>query len=310
MQIKLITKLPPDMWAPIMASQAFLSSRSTVYGYLTDGQQYLPFFVEKKLGIFRYMVFSNTPFPDSDTATITAFTTACIDHIIAAKDCDFIFQPLSHCVFPMALPNADNKRWSTPIVNLEQTMENLLKSFHSKHRYEIKKAQKQEYSCVSPSETELYNLLAANSVDNPNYTYPSVTRLKALKQNLGVSAAIYGIQSSGILVAAALIVSDLSRAYYIYGGSCKGSIGWMHLLQWQIMQTVAKQGIASYDLVGLRPPDGEDQKYEGLAKFKTRFSSEIINGYTFWVPVSGSKVRLFRILLKIRKLLTGKEFKL
>jgi lipid II:glycine glycyltransferase (peptidoglycan interpeptide bridge formation enzyme) len=208
------------------------------------------------------------------------------------------------------LPNAENKGWATPIIRLEESAENLLKRFHPKHRYEIKKAQKQEHALVIPTEAELHNLLVANSVGNPNYTYPSITRLKALKQNLGDHAAIYGIQSSGKLVAAALILSDASHAYYVYGGSLKGSIGWMHLLQWQIMHLVANQGIEYYDLVGLRPPEGEDQKYEGLAKFKTRFSPEVIRGYTFWVPISTFKVWFFRFLLKIRKVLTGREFKL
>lgn len=309
MQIKEISQLPAEIVTPVMGSKEFLSARSPVNGYLTDGKLYLPYFVENKLGIFKYMVFSNIPFPDTGILT-TAFTTACIDHVISQKTCDFIYQPLSHCVFTEVLPNADNRRWATPIVRLEESAENLLKRFHSKHRYEIKKAQKQDHSFVVPTESELHNLLAANSVGNPNYTYPSEARLKALKQNLGDRAAIYGIQSSGKLVAAALILSDASHAYYVYGGSLKGSIGWMHLLQWQIMHTVAKQGIEYYDLVGLRPPEGEDQKYEGLAKFKTRFSPEIISGYTFWVPVSAFKVWVFRFLLKIRKVLTGREFKL
>jgi lipid II:glycine glycyltransferase (peptidoglycan interpeptide bridge formation enzyme) len=186
----------------------------------------------------------------------------------------------------------------------------LLKRFHPKHRYEIKKAQKFDYQLVFPDAEELHKLLASNSIDNPNYTYPSLNRLTSLQQSLGDQASIFGIRSAGELVASALIISDHLQGYYVYGGSRKGSVGWMHLLQWEILQIMGRKGIKNYDLVGLRPPEGEDPKYEGLAKFKTRFSPDVINGYTFWVPISPFKVALFRSLLRVRKILTGHEFTL
>jgi len=306
--IHVVYEEPKISFIPVMARMGFLRARSQECGYLTDGQRWLPFFIDHKAWIFRYMVFSNLPFPETPDGDDTEFISACVDLVRRERMCDFVFQPLSHVVLPRPVEGAKNRVWGTPIVDLSRSPEELFKSFHPKHRYEVRKAREAGGMLSKISPQEFHRLLASNEKGNANYTFPSLTRIQALLLGLGPAASLHGLVCKDRIVAGALVLHDQKCAYYTYGASEKGSIGWMHLLQTEIMDYYHLQGISHYDLVGYRPPEGEDKKYEGLARFKMRFSPTLIQGYTFWMPIKKSKVCLFRFALELRKLLTGKEF--
>lgn len=308
MHITILDKLTGVPNIPVMAKEEFLRSRSSKYGYLTDGKNFLPYFIDEKF-IFKYMVFSNLPIPKSENND-SEFLLNCIDYIKQHRLCDFIFQPLSHCVVPFEIPGARNKKWSTPIISLDKTYDEIYNGFHSKHRYEIRKAQKIPYEIREISVIELFQLLESNTQNNPNYTFPSLQRLLRIKENLKEDALLYGVKAQDEIVAGALILKDSAAAYYVYGGSRKGTIGWMHLLQSEIIKALIDMKIQKYDLVGLRPSEGEDIKYKGLEMFKLRFSPQLITGYTFWLPIKKFKVRLFRAALSVRKTILKKEFNL
>ena len=81
----------------------------------------------------------------------------------------------------------------------------------------------------------------------------------------------------GVLV---IVLGD--KAVYKDGGSTPGreAKGAAYLLQWHIMNELAKTGVKKYDLWGAPPSDRVNDPahpFHGIGRFKTAFSKEIID---------------------------------
>lgn len=173
----------------------------------------------------------------------------------------------------------------TLVVDLIQSEEDLLNSFKSKHRYNIKVAQKHglavriETTNLSQHFTDLlWPLIRATSGRHgiSNHAHDHYLSILKAEEPVG-GAAIALIESAGKVIAGALIILNHPFATYLHGGSNYGDRALMapHLLHWEIMMWLKSQNYSHYDLWGVRlGSDGEplpNHPSTGTTRFKIGF---------------------------------------
>lgn len=102
--------------------------------------------------------------------------------------------------------------------------------------------------------------------------------------------ALYLARHEGQVVSGAFVVRYGSRAWYKDGGSLRDVPNLMasRLLQWRIMQELAADGVASYDLGHVPPPDAESPGGTGIQTFKTAFAPVTVFQPAYLLPHSGA----------------------
>lgn len=87
--------------------------------------------------------------------------------------------------------------------------------------------------------------------------------------------ALYFARHDGRVVSGAFVATYGSRAWYKDGGSVRDVPNLMasRLLQWRIMQQLAADGITSYDLGHVPPPECATEGDAGIQTFKTAFAA-------------------------------------
>ena len=302
-----------DFLHHVFASQGYLAASSEDYGWLVSETFVLPFYIDRILFI-RRMIFTNQPIPlmagvCSEELQL-AFINAVVDRVERSGLCDYISKPQSNAVFDVAPQRGVFCPWGTFETKINCTDEDLLKSFHSKHRNVIGKAIRDGVS-IRP----IFDLIIVH--DNIRATllrqklpyYPSLEFVQNLVKQLPNQVLIMGAYWKDALQGVALVPFDSQRGYYLYGGSIENPTGGsLNLLQYEIMRQLRDRGVSVYDFVGARLDVDEGSKYEGIQRFKSRFGAELHEGKAFRVVFSRFKFFLFQFMLKTYFYLRGLSY--
>ena len=283
---------------PILASEKYLKIKSPKYGWIVDENFILPFFLDKRL-IFTRIVFTYALIPQKENLTVEdekKFLNKMIDFVRKQKICDFIYKAQSNVFFNVCPDGADCVEWGTYVKDIQMNDDELLMSFHSKHRNVIRKAIKEGVKIHITDDVNLIYQNIKETLDRQNSIhYPSkeyLTKLSKLKNNTLFLIAEYNDQIQG----SAVIVYDKERAYYMYGGSIpRPFTGSVNLLQYEAMKILRDKGVKEYDFVGARINPPKNSKYEGIQRFKSRFGAELQKGYAFRYVFNPIKFKLFNI---------------
>lgn len=181
-------------------------------------------------------------------------------------------------------PNAN-----TIIVDLSQSEEDILAGFRQNARREIRQAIKDGVTIkqVRPTSTNMrimYSLYEQTGKRAGFFTRPYKYYYRYWKifsqSNKGELYFAYQ-KGNDQPIAGAFICTFAKKALYKDGGSRRtSSKHFSHLLQWEIMKSLKSEGIVSYDLHGIPPPDQIDNpnhKLHGLYTFKNSFSRDSQN---------------------------------
>lgn len=181
---------------------------------------------------------------------------------------------------------------ATILVDLRPDEEALLASFKSKTRYNIRLAERRGVTVVDREVDAahgdvLYRLMLQTNERNGIATRPRAyfedcwSRLGARGQG-----RFFFALHDGEVLAAAFIAFLGRRGWYKDGGSSRRSSNLMapHLLQWEVMRRLRRQGVESYDLVAVpRPADLADtHPFAGLHRFKSGFNEAITEYVGVW----------------------------
>lgn len=172
----------------------------------------------------------------------------------------------------VCLKGNDIQPANTLLINLHSSQEQLLDSFHSKTRYNIKVAQKHnlQVSLLSASEFDqvwpLFNQTSERGqfrLHNKNYyqlmlTYLATAQLWVTKN------------SDGQIIACAITAHFGDTITYLHGASDHAARALMapYLLHWEIINHARKQGWRWYDLHGIAPADQPRHPLNNVSKFK------------------------------------------
>lgn len=311
MSVEILRDSPPtttSLDSHIFASAAYLSARSSNYGWVTDSKFILPFYLDRIAGV-RRLIFTCAPIAE-DAEGVQEFLDLAIRALRDAGLCDFIAKPQSNAVFPCAPTQSLSAPWGTYEVNLNKSDEDLLRSFHEKHRNVIRKSIRDGIT-IGPLESvqAAYPCIRDTLKRQGLRYYPSEPLLRKLEGNLGGRIISLGAFHEGTLQGVAVVPYDREAGYYLYGGSTASPYGGsINLLQFEIMRELRDRGVKSYDLFGARIGVKPGTKYEGIQRFKARFGGELRVGRTFRTIFNPVRYGLFNRLADLRMRLEGKRY--
>jgi len=153
-----------------------------------------------------------------------------------------------------------------------KTEEELLNSFHSKTRYNIRlaarKGVKVTYSQSIEDLKEFYNLYEIMS-HRHGISYRPYAYFERMLKAFGDHIRVYLAEHEGDIIAGALAISYGDKTWYAYGGSSNEKRNLMapYLVQWEMIKWALEQGKDRYDFGGVFYLD----KSNGLYRFKEGF---------------------------------------
>jgi hypothetical protein len=288
---------------PILASQKYLQNKSKTYGWLVSDNFILPYFLDKRL-IFTRMVFTYRLIHQKENLNIKdeeIFLDGVVDFIKQKKLCDFIYKAQSNVIFNNCPKSSDCVKWGTYLVDLSLSEEELLSSFHVKHRNVIKKASKDGVVIQETTNLDKIQEIIADTMTRQKVIhFPSKQYLKQLKTTISNNLLFLKAVKDGELQGVAVFIYDNKQSYYMYGGSIpRPYTGSMNLLHFEAMKIFKEKNINFYDFVGARLTFSQGSKYEGLDRFKRRFGGSLQKGMAFRVVVNPIKFKLFNAISKI-----------
>jgi len=193
-------------------------------------------------------------------------------------------------------------------VELNKTEEDLLSSFHPKHRYNIKLAQKRGLKVRCSNDVEdvkgFYELLVKTEIRHggalrihPLRYYQKIFEVLA-PQNL---SRLYLVEKDNKLVSASMVFTYGNEAIYMYGASDYEARRDMpnHLREWVSMLDARKEGRRYFDLWGVtmrNDPDG------GIKRYKLGYCENVLNmAGTFDWAAKPFKYFAFKIMERMRR---------
>ncbi|MBZ4688092.1 MAG: hypothetical protein PWQ96_1191 [Clostridia bacterium] len=211
-------------------------------------------------------------------------------------------------------------------LDITPSEEDLLKSFHSKTRYNIRLAKKRgveiKEDCERSDLKPFYEILKITAERDKflirSYPYFETLWEELVEKRLAKLFMAYykGQPISGTM---AFIMGD--KAWYIYGASDNEHRKHMpnYLLQWHMILWAKSQGCTMYDFRGVSGDLSPENPLYGLYRFKKGFNPELVEFvgeynyiyspfyYRFWKtaePIYGKTVRK---ALALKKKITGKK---
>ncbi|NCN05144.1 MAG: peptidoglycan bridge formation glycyltransferase FemA/FemB family protein [Spirochaetales bacterium] len=212
----------------------------------------------------------------------------------------------------------------TVILNLRPELHEILTQCKSKHRYNIRLAQKKGIEVrevhlnrdLEPDqqswekefgqwyglykETATRDKIAIHSYD---YYYQGFLQFPLDDQRQIVLLQAYHEDD---YLAGIVVIFWGSRATYVYGASSNQKRNLMpaYALQWRAIELAKATGCTEYDLFGIPPSNSPDHPMHGLYQFKTGFGGTIVHYPGTWDLVLHRAIYWFyRFLEGVRKLL-------
>ncbi|MEI9475380.1 MAG: GNAT family N-acetyltransferase [Deltaproteobacteria bacterium] len=298
-----IERLSNIMWndrLSLTASEGYLSSYSTDYGWLSDKNTglFLPFYIRRRV------LFSQLIFTDSIDSFVEgyagsreeklAFLQACVQHAKEKLKIDSINQPPTYAVFEIVPTGSIFVPFGSYRIDLSQSVEDLWKNVHSKHRNVIRKAEKS--GVLVKSGIEYLNPaaeLVSATLQRANLK-SSFTR--SLSEKLRGHITAYICEYNGELQGSGIFLFSRKSVLHLWAGSIPAPFsGAINYMVWKAIQDFKKMGISCYDFVGARINPVPGSKLEGIQRFKSRFGVSLYRGYLWKYPLSW-KCRYFDIL--------------
>ncbi len=181
---------------------------------------------------------------------------------------------------------------ATIIVDLTPTEDELLASFKSKTRYNVRYAAKKgitvRHMPVDDTTCDVMYRLMAATQKRAGFTLRTREYFEGywrLQHASGQGEFFFAFSGDEVL-AGVFVTRFGKRAWYKDGGSTKRHQELMapHLLQWEVMRWLKGQGVTSYDLVAVPRPSEltEDHPLYGLQRFKSGFSEHVTEFIGTW----------------------------
>ncbi|MDQ6747652.1 MAG: peptidoglycan bridge formation glycyltransferase FemA/FemB family protein, partial [Candidatus Dormibacteraeota bacterium] len=213
------------------------------------------------------------------------------------------------------LPATATQPEHTSIIDIARPDEELMASFKSKTRYNIRLAQRKGVEVAAGEEIATFARLAAETSARhriqlaPEKYYRELHRLMSPD---GMSR-LYIATHQGIPLAGIMVVRFAGRATYLFGASTRQGREKMpaYLLHWQAMRDLRDAGDREYDLWGVPPDDRPGHPWAGLWQFKSGWQGRLVSyAGAFDLPVSAAGWRAHNALANLRQVVRGMRSRL
>jgi hypothetical protein len=313
----MVTRLPNcsafEDKLPIFGTEAFLKSRSGMYGWIGDDNYVIAYVIDKRL-VFRRLIFTCEPtqLTCGDTRDYTQFLEDVVALVEREIDVDFIAKPQSNVVLSSYPSRSEHVGWGSYRLDLNRfdTDEELMQIIHQKHRNVIRKAAKDGVVVGETNDLDkVYRCIRETFERQDELLFPSKEYLRRLRDNLGSQLLCFKADFNGELQGVAVIPFNQAGGFYYYGGSCaKPYAGSLNLMHYVIINSLKSRGVRMYDFMGARLQLEKGSKYEGIQRFKSRFGGQLIQGYTFRQVLKPFKYWLFECAVKTYYRINGTRY--
>ncbi len=159
-----------------------------------------------------------------------------------------------------------------------KTREEILAGFHSKTRYNIRVAQKNNVRIRIGTRADLktfYEIMIETGMRD-NFVTRSLSYFETMFDALGDHLRLYMASYGGKDVAGTIAINYGDKVWYLYGASSNSSRNVMpnYLLQWSMIEWAIDSGSAVYDFRGVAGILDESHPLYGLYRFKKGFGGK------------------------------------
>ena len=294
-----LTKL---MIQSVFGTEAYLKTQSEIYGGISSDNIKLTFYLKSALGI-NWCTFTSVK--TNDTLTEENYNKE-IEEILfylkSKKSIAFITCPPSYLIFPFPYKKGENAEFGTVKINLKNSEEDIFKDLHGKHRNVIRKAEKDGLKVEFGKHLQqtCYKLIQ-ETLKRENVFFESLDEFNRICEALKEQVQFFVVKKDTQVQGVAVIPFDSNDAYYLWGGSIKGtSAGAMNFMHWKVIQYFKEKGVLNYDFVGVRLNPAKDSKLNGLKRFKTRFGGNVEKGHLWKVSLKPIPTLVFNLLYLIK----------
>jgi hypothetical protein len=289
----------------------YLKNFSKEYGQLTYEGVSVSYYIVRK-GIFSKLVFTSpilSSFGNPIDIKGNEHTVHKIIEHARMLNVDYIAQPMAHVYFDMIPKGAIGVKWSSPIVSLSGTDDEILARMHKKHRNVIRKAEKTGISVNFNAQLEDVHSLIKETMDKQGRAAVSKSLLENLRRDCTEQVMFVSCHFGNEIQGVAVVPFDANSGYYLYGGSCdKTQPGALNYMHYRIMLELRAKGIENYDLMGYRLGGTSDEKIIGIQRFKMRFGAELSDGMTWKYVLNKKKYAFQSFIFKVQGFFKGKPF--
>ncbi len=157
--------------------------------------------------------------------------------------------------------------------------EELLASFKSKCRYNIRLAQRKGVTCKVYGKERLadFQRLMEETKDRDGFDMRSESYFARMLDSLGEHCRLYLCEYQGQALSGAICVQYGGRTTYLYGASTAAHREVMpnYLMQWEMMRWAVESGCHTYDFGGVPHWYDPDHPNNGVYRFKTGFNGRL-----------------------------------
>lgn len=307
----IVTNLERAHSLPFYSQKEYLNICSPESGYIVDNELYISYYVIRK-AIFSKLIITSPVMTLSGIRASSLVEGAFLKHVLEMTkelSVDYVAQSMAHVYFSCIPDGAIGVKWSSPIVDLNNSDEGLLISMHQKHRNVVKKAIKTNVRVEFDVDIKTIHQVICSTMSRQERSSVHKDLLSQLDQKECLKVLFVACYVGDDIQGVAVIPYDSIKGYYLYGGStgrpAAGALNYMH---YQVMLKLKQLGVSSYDLMGYRLSGTENQKILGIQRFKLRFGAELADGFTWKYIHKPLKYNLLNWALTIQGMLSKSPY--
>jgi hypothetical protein len=309
----LMVKSIPINWHdgfPIYASEPFLRSVADLYGWIGGVDEtgkvrcILPYTVIRKAGIrmVRFRV-ETIPFgEDLDIRDEKSFLNGVVQYC-RSIGADMIIPATTNTVFRTYPDGAIAAPYSSYVILLSQTEEELWSNISHKYRKEIRSAMNKGVTVKSGMQyLDIAHAIVRNTFKRSGHPFMGYDEFKRMIDGLGDHARVAISFYQGEPQSCTVYHFSAYSAYAVHGGSIpKPLSGAMKLLQWESIRFFRNLGVKKFDLVGARVNPEKGSKQEGIMLFKQYLGGKPVQGYIWKYPISSLKYAIYSQAVRLQR---------
>jgi lipid II:glycine glycyltransferase (peptidoglycan interpeptide bridge formation enzyme) len=227
---------------------------------------------------------------------------------------DIIIPPPHFSVFKSIPTNCDYYQIGLICYDIASKKGRFLENMKSNYRNEIRKLETEKDLTLEIGEDQIYDAfnIIKKTHDIQNLSFANKKVFESIKDNLSINSYIACYKYKSKPIGAVIILYDKSKAYYLYSGNEKIAEfpGVNKILIYEAIKFLEVKGVSHLIMGGYRDEQKASKKIIGIQQFKLRFGSTVEYGYHFIKVINPLRYKLFKVLLKVKSILTGKKLEL
>ncbi|MFN2465575.1 MAG: lipid II:glycine glycyltransferase FemX [Candidatus Dormibacteria bacterium] len=194
----------------------------------------------------------------------------------------------------------------TSIIDIARSDEDLMASFKSKTRYNVRLAQKKGVEVGGSDDIAAFASLSAETSSRHGIQLAPEAYYRELYRLMGGdgTSRLYLASHDGTPLAGIIVLRFAGRATYLFGASTRSGREMMpaYLLHWHAMRELRNLGDTEYDLWGVPPDDRPNHPWAGLWQFKSGWQGRMVTyAGAFDLPISNRVWRGHNALANLRQ---------